>query len=76
LTFRRNSGAQVIICVWGWIVVCTAQYSLSSRPPPEPNLYKTQDPYGLDAYFRSLYLLGFFIVDLVQPAVSIGSKKK
>lgn len=35
---------------------------LHSAPPPEPNTYYSEDPYGLNNYTRPLHVLVFLVV--------------
>ncbi|XP_076098379.1 pecanex-like protein 4 [Mytilus galloprovincialis] len=55
--YSHNTGATVVLYIFGWLTLCIAQYSLSVGSPPEPNTYKTQDSWEIAPLMRSLYVV-------------------
>ncbi|KAI9101931.1 Pecanex protein-domain-containing protein [Phlyctochytrium arcticum] len=72
-TLRARFGHEVVAWVMyslGWSAVLMAQWSLTSRSPPEPNTYHTTDDWGIDGYTRPFYLILLLIVGGIQIWVS------
>ena len=46
----------VLISIFGWLTLCNAHYSLSTRPPHEIAVYRATDPLELRFIYRPFYV--------------------
>ena len=56
-----NTGATIVLFTLGWWTVCTAQYSLTSAPPPELASFRALDTLEINSLMRPFYVLLFGI---------------
>uniref|UniRef100_T1JFN4 Pecanex-like protein n=1 Tax=Strigamia maritima TaxID=126957 RepID=T1JFN4_STRMM len=54
-----------LFCFWGWLVVCNAQYSLTSGAPPEPVVFHPLDGFEAASLMRSFYVFLFSCSHLI-----------
>lgn len=63
--FSNNTGATVVLFIFGWFTVLVAQYPLTVAAPPEPATYRTMDRWELSPLTRPFYVLMFSAFDLL-----------
>ncbi|XP_061168054.1 pecanex-like protein 4 [Saccostrea echinata] len=63
--FSNNTGATVILFIFGWFTVLVAQYPLTVAAPPEPATYRTMDTWEISPLTRPFYILVFSAFDLL-----------
>ncbi|CAH1261827.1 PCNX4 [Branchiostoma lanceolatum] len=63
--YNTNTAATVLLYIFGWLTVCTAQFSLTAAPPPEPATFRAQDVYEITPLMRPFYVCVFLAFDLV-----------
>ncbi|XP_066282417.1 pecanex-like protein 4 isoform X1 [Branchiostoma lanceolatum] len=63
--YNTNTAATVLLYIFGWLTVCTAQFSLTAAPPPEPATFRAQDVYEITPLMRPFYVCVFLTFDLV-----------
>ncbi|XP_041070900.1 pecanex-like protein 4 [Carcharodon carcharias] len=59
-----NTGATVVLFVFGWVTVCIGEYSLIINTAVETATFQPQDTYEINALTRPLYIFAFIAVDL------------
>ncbi|XP_067847994.1 pecanex-like protein 4 isoform X2 [Heptranchias perlo] len=59
-----NTGATVVLFVFGWVTVCIGEYSLIINTAVEIATFQPQDTYEINALTRPLYIFIFIAVDL------------
>ncbi|XP_077997388.1 pecanex-like protein 4 [Glandiceps talaboti] len=68
--YSTNTGATVVLFIFGWITLCIAQYSLTVGPPPEPAVFHSTDPYEITPLMRPFYVYVFEAFFLVARSYS------
>lgn len=64
-----NTAVTVILYGFGWLVVCIAQYSLITTPPPEPAVFRRHLWMDIMPFMRPFYVLLFGISGLITGYV-------
>ncbi|XP_038631726.1 pecanex-like protein 4 isoform X2 [Scyliorhinus canicula] len=59
-----NTGATVVLFVFGWVTVCIGEYSLIINTAVETATFQPQDMYEINALTRPLHIFAFIAVDL------------
>lgn len=60
-----NTGASVILFILGWWTVCSAQYSLTSGPPPELATFRALDNLEISPLMRPFYTIVFGVIGVL-----------
>ncbi|XP_028678221.1 pecanex-like protein 4 [Erpetoichthys calabaricus] len=66
----NNTGATVIIFIFGWITLCIAEYSLIINTATETATFQPQDTYEITPLTRPVYIFAFIAVDLAQRFIN------
>ncbi|XP_053374492.1 pecanex-like protein 4 isoform X2 [Mercenaria mercenaria] len=64
--YYNNTGATVMLFIFGWFTLLIAQYPLTTGAPPETATYRTTDILELSALMRSFYVYIFVSFDLLH----------
>ena len=51
-----NTGATIVLCLFGWLTLCIANHSLTVQPPPEIAIFRSLDNLGLLSLMRPFYV--------------------
>ncbi|KAK6481442.1 pecanex-like protein 4 [Huso huso] len=62
----NNTGAAVMIFVFGWVTLCIGEYSLIINTATETATFQAQDTYEITPLTRPLYIFAFIAVDLAH----------
>ncbi|XP_041122845.1 pecanex-like protein 4 isoform X2 [Polyodon spathula] len=62
----NNTGAAVMIFVFGWVTLCIGEYSLIINTATETATFQAQDTYEITPLTRPLYIFAFIAVDLAD----------
>ncbi|XP_040267141.1 pecanex-like protein 4 [Bufo bufo] len=75
-----NTGATVMIFIFGWVTVCIGEYSLIINSATETATFHAQDTYEITPLLRPVYIFAFIAVDLAYrfittvPALVLANK--
>ncbi|XP_044128157.1 pecanex-like protein 4 [Bufo gargarizans] len=75
-----NTGATVMIFIFGWVTVCIGEYSLIINSATETATFHAQDTYEITPLLRPVYIFAFIAVDLAyrfittNPALVLANK--
>ncbi|XP_057344389.1 pecanex-like protein 4 isoform X2 [Manis pentadactyla] len=61
-----SAGGTVLLFIFGWMTLCTGEYSLIVNTATETATFQTQDTYEITPLMRPLYIFFFVSIDLAH----------